>query len=161
MQKHILRDLPELVNAGIIDEETAGNIAEYYQQKKDPAQNQLFVIFGILGSILVGAGLILIIAHNWENMGIGMQTLMSFLPLVLGQAACLYTLLKQRESLAWREGTAAFLFFAVGSCIALIGQIYNIPGTISGYILTWMLLVAPLIYIGAVSKVGTAFNYSK
>lgn len=147
MNRQLLKDLPKLINAGIITEEIAGNIADYYQNKKDPAPNQLFVIFGILGSILVGAGLILIIAHNWEDMGMGTQTLMAFLPLIIGQAVCLYALLKQYESLAWREASSAFLFFAVGACIALIGQIYNIPGTVSSFLFTWMLLVAPLMYV--------------
>jgi uncharacterized membrane protein len=29
---------------------------------------------------------------------------------------------------SWREASAVFLVFAIGACISLISQIYNIPG---------------------------------
>ena len=40
-----------------------------------------------------------------------------------------------------------FLFCAVGASIALIGQIYHIDGTLRGFLLTWILLTLPLVYL--------------
>lgn len=71
----------------------------------------------------------------------------SFLPLIIGQVFCLYTLIKKNDSIAWRESASVFLFFAVGASISLISQVYNIPGDISTFLLTWMLLCLPLVYI--------------
>ena len=65
----------------------------------------------------------------------------------MGQAFCGYALLIKKESVTWRESGAAFLFFAVGAGISLVSQIYNLPGDVSSFLLTWMLLCLPLIYV--------------
>jgi uncharacterized membrane protein len=43
--------------------------------------------------------------------------------------------------------STTFLFFAVGSSISLVSQIYNIPGELDSFLLLWMLLCLPLIYV--------------
>ena len=153
----ILNDLPELERAGVISKDTAAKIELYYKNKKDPSSNKLFVVFGILGAILVGLGVILIIAHNWDELSRGLKTAAAFLPLLIGQALCVFTLLKKNQNKAWTEGTSVFLFFAVGASIALISQIYNIPGNLSSYLLTWMLLGLPLVYVMKSSMVSLLY----
>ena len=69
------------------------------------------------------------------------------LPLLVGQVLCGFVLIKKQDSVAWRESGTAFLFFAVGASISLVSQIYNIPGNLSLFLLTWMLLCLPLIYV--------------
>lgn len=143
----IVKNLSELLEAGVISQETADKVRDYYQNKRGPSQNKLFVVFGILGAILVGLGVILIIAHNWDDLSRTAKTFIAFFPLLGGQILCGITLLKRPESITWRESSAAFLFFAVGASISLVSQIYNIPGNLSGFLLTWMLLCFPLIYL--------------
>ncbi|HZH97303.1 MAG TPA: DUF2157 domain-containing protein [Flavisolibacter sp.] len=143
----IEKDIPELVEANIITEETATRIRNYYAGKGGLSQNKLLVVFGILGATLVGLGLILIIAHNWDELSRSLKTLFSFLPLITGQILCGFTLLKKHDSVAWRESTSAFLFCAVGASISLVSQVYNIPGNLSGFLFTWMLLCLPLVYV--------------
>ncbi|MEO1548588.1 MAG: DUF2157 domain-containing protein, partial [Bacteroidota bacterium] len=143
----ILKELSHLVSAGVISEETAEAIRKHYETQSSPSTNRLFIVFGILGSILVGLGIILIIAHNWDELSRFTKTCFAFLPLVVGHFLCGYTLLKKRESTAWRESTSSFLFFAVGASISLVSQIYNIPGDLSAFLLTWMFLCLPIIYV--------------
>lgn len=143
----ILKDLPELIKAGIIAPETAEKISEYYRSRSTPSTNRLFIVFGILGALMVGLGIILVIAHNWDELSRTTKTFFAFLPLIIGQMVCGFTLVKKTESVAWRESASTFLFFAVGGSISLVSQIYNIPGTFSGLLLTWMLLCLPLIYL--------------
>jgi uncharacterized membrane protein len=143
----IHKDLEELVENQIISKNTAQDIQAYYQSKKTSPQKRLFIVFGILGAILIGLGINLIIAHNWDDFSRPVKAFFAFLPLVLGQLACLYVILKKYESTAWREGSSAFLFFAVGASISLISQIYNIPGDLSSFLLTWAFLTLPLIYV--------------
>ncbi len=50
------KEISELLSAGIINQETADSIEQYYLTKAGPPQNKLVIIFGILGSILVGLG---------------------------------------------------------------------------------------------------------
>jgi uncharacterized membrane protein len=143
----ILKDLPELIKANIITDETADKIRNYYGTRKDSSTNRLFIVFGILGSILVGLGIILIVAHNWDELSRSTKTFFAFLPLIVGQIFCGFVLIKKQESIAWRESSSAFLFFAVGACISLVSQIYNIPGEMDSFLRTWMLLCLPLVYV--------------
>ncbi|GAA5221345.1 hypothetical protein GCM10025777_19750 [Membranihabitans marinus] len=141
------KDISELVESQIISQETADRINEYYKIKREDEPNRLFMAFGLLGAILVGLGIILIIGHNWDNLSKEVKSICSFLPLIIGQIFCGYVLLEKNRNKTWREGTAAFLFLSVAACLALIGQIYNIPSDLSSFLLTWLLLCLPLIYI--------------
>lgn len=143
----ILNELPELVKSGVISPETAESISDYYRAEKKQSSSRLFIVFGVLGAALVGLGIILIMAHNWDQLSRGTKTFFAFLPLIAGQILCGTVLIKKQDSVAWRESTSAFLFLATGACIALVSQIYNIPGNLSPFLLTWMLLCLPLIYL--------------
>lgn len=148
MKKYPL-DLDELVDAGIISENVAGEINKYYQNKsKSPgAKSKLIIAFGIVGALLIGLGILLIIAHNWEDMSRLLKTIIGFIPLLLGQLVAGFVLLNKNESVAWREGSSIFLFASIGVTISVISQVYNIPGTLAGFTLTWMILGLPLIYL--------------
>ena len=84
----ITRDIQELIKADIISQETADKIQNYYQKKRGQSANRLFIVFGILGAILVGLGIILILAHNWDELSRTTKTIFAFLPLLIGQAFC-------------------------------------------------------------------------
>ncbi len=141
------RDLEELVGAGIISADTAEQISRYYESKKDNSGNRFNILLGILGALLVGAGIVLVIAHNWDDLNKTIKTIFAFLPLVLGQGLCAFTLLKKSGSRVWRESTAVILFFAQAASISLVSQVYQVSGTLAGFIVTWLLLAAPLVYI--------------
>ena len=151
------KEIDELLAAEVITEETAGSIAAYYRSREDASPNRLLIVFGILGAILVGLGIILIIAHNWDQFPISVKSAFAFLPLLIGQAFCAYTLVVKPRADAWREGSAVFTFFGIGACIALISQIYNIQGELYSFLFTWMLLGAPLIYVMRSSMASLLF----
>lgn len=140
-------DIAELLKAEIITSDTAVKIEEYYRERRGTSTNWLFAVFGILGSILVGLGTILIIAHNWDEIPRLSKTVLAFIPLIIGQVACGYTLMKRERSVAWREGASAFLLLSVGATISLVSQTYHIEGNLSSFVLTWMLLSIPIIYV--------------
>ena len=141
------KEIAELLHAGIIDEATANRINDYYNTKSGSPQSRLVIVFGILGALLVGLGIILILAHNWDDLTRTTKTIIAFMPLVIGQALCLYALLKHNESVAWREASSAFLVIAIGACISLISQIYHISGSMASFMLTWSILALPVIYV--------------
>jgi len=143
----ILKDMAELLKAEVITQETADRIQDYYKNKSGSSTNRLFLVFGIFGAILVGLGIILIIAHNWDELSRTTKTFFAFLPLFIGQVLCGFALIRKQDSIAWRESATSFLFFSVGASISLVSQIYNIPGNLSSFLLTWMLLCFPLIYV--------------
>jgi uncharacterized membrane protein len=146
MQSKLTKELPELVEKGVITQDIASKIEDYYKSKHEDSPNRLFTVFGVLGSILIGLGIILIIAHNWDNFPKAVKTGFAFGPLIIGQLLAGYSLLKQKSN-TWKEASGVLLFFAVGASMAMVSQIYNIPGDFSSYMLTWVLLCAPLIYL--------------
>ncbi|MFT3747155.1 MAG: DUF2157 domain-containing protein [Agriterribacter sp.] len=147
MNKTFVKDLDELVQANIISAGTAQHILHYYQNKAAEKPNRFPIIVNVLGALLASLGIILVIAHNWDELGRFSKTIIAFLPLLLGQGLCIYTLLKQKNSIAWKETSAVVLFFGIASCISLISQTYNISGELSSFLLVWMLLAIPLVYI--------------
>jgi uncharacterized membrane protein len=147
MSKSFVKELAELEQASIITPDTAESIRAYYAQKPEHASNRLVIVFGILGALLTGLGIILIIAHNWDVLGKTPKLGLALLPLLLGQAACAFTLFKKADSTAWREGSATFLFLSIGAAIAIVSQVYQMGGELSEFLLVWMLLAFPIQYI--------------
>ncbi len=154
MSRRLKRELTTLVEEKVISPEVANDIAGFYEKKNQGSSSKIITIFGVFGALLISLGIILIIAHNWDNISKLSKTIMAFIPLVIGQLSCLYAYLKKPDNAAWKEGSAGFLFFAVAATISLISQIYNIPGNFSVFLLSWMLLTVPLVYIMNVSLVG-------
>ncbi len=107
----VKNNIDELINADIISVEIGNKILEYYKSKETSPSNRLLIVFGILGAILVGLGVILIIAHNWDNFPRSIKTIFAFIPLIFGQLLCLYVLLQKNNNIAWKESSSAFLFF--------------------------------------------------
>ena len=153
----IQKDLQDLVQAAIISQETADHINAYYNSNQGSSSNRLVIIFGILGALLIGLGIILIIAHNWDDLSRNTKTAIALGQLFIGQLLCGYVLIKKNGITTWRESTAILLFLAVGSTISLISQIYHLPGDIGAFTLTWMLLCWPLIYIMRSSSAAILF----
>ena len=143
----LLSELPELVNRSIITAEQQHAITGYYHEKTENRPNIALIAFSIFGSILVAAGIILLLAHNWSDLPRPVRTVLSFLPLVIGQGIGFYTLVRRGTSIAWREGIASFILLATGSSIALISQTYHIQGELTSFLFTWMLLALPLVYV--------------
>ena len=143
----ILKDINELVAANVISTETATKIQNYYKDKQPNNSSRLLAAYGVLGALLIILGIILIIAHNWDNLSRTTKATLSFIPLIIGQTACFYALLKKEYRTAWREASAIFLFFSIGACMSLISQIYHIPGNLATFVFSWMVLTLPIIYI--------------
>ena len=147
MSKHLLKDLPDLVNAQVITEETAEKIKSYYASQASHSTNRLFIVFGILGALLVGMGIVLIIAHNWDILPKIVKLAIGLLPLLAGQVAVGILTIKKSESRTWREGAGTFLFVAVAISISIVSQVYNIEGNLGNFLLVWMALTLPIIYV--------------
>lgn len=147
MSDSILKDLDELISQHVITEDEATRIRNYYSQKPQLENNRLVIVFGVLGSLLVGMGLVLIIAHNWDVLSKPVKLAVALSPLFIGQVICGYLLWKKSTSVAWREGASVFVVFAVATAIAIVSQVYNIEGNFANFLFVWMLLCFPLMYV--------------
>jgi len=141
-------ELPGLLEKGILTSEAAAALSAYYKlDEHGQARRLAVVVCAILGGTLIGAGIILLIAHNWDDMGRTARTVLSFLPLA---AACLLTgwaLERKPPSAAINEGGGIFHVLSIGAAISLISQTYHISGDFPAFVLTWSLLALPLVYL--------------
>lgn len=144
----LYRELPDLLVKGILTQETADRLRQHYGEVKSISKTTvMLIILGTIGALLIGLGIILLLAHNWEQFSWFTRAILSLAPLVIGQGLALWVLWKRPQSGAFKEGAATFLSLMVGASIALISQTYNIPGDTGTFILTWMILIIPLAYL--------------
>jgi uncharacterized membrane protein len=141
-------ELPGLVGEGVISPEAADRLRARYGDVSDSNRTSIaLIVCSVLGATLVGLGIILVLAHNWEFLSRPQRTVLSFAPLVSAQILVAYALWRKPDSVAWCEGSGTFLTFSIGASIALIGQTYQIPGDFGAFMLTWTLLTLPLVYL--------------
>lgn len=150
--KWLYTELPQLISSGIIPAESEEKLHSYYGIPRElNKQNVALVIFSVLGAVLIGTGTILVLAHNWDNLNRALRSCIAFAPLVAGQLLGLWVLLRKRDSTAWCESVSVFIMCALGAVIALVSQIYHLGGDLDTFLLVWMLLSLPLVYIFSAS----------
>jgi hypothetical protein len=143
----LLAELPKLTASGVLSAEAVDALRQYYAARKPDEPRRLgFILSAILGSLLVGAGVILLVAHNWDFLGRPVRCAIALAPLVLTQALGLFVLLRRKGSAAWRESAAVLNVAAIGTAIALVSQTYQIQGDFASFILVWLLLALPVVY---------------
>jgi uncharacterized membrane protein len=146
-------ELPELVSGGVITSENAAAIDRHYQTAEEGAPNIGFVILAAIGTTLVSAGIILLVAHNWDELSRFVRCVIAFLPLVIAQLLGLFVLLRRNDSAAWRESVAIFDIAAIGTAISLVSQVFQIQGSFPDFVRVWLLLSIPIVYLFR-SRVG-------
>ncbi len=142
----LLDQLPALERDGVIDAVTAARLRTHYvAAAASPAWGRL--LSAGLGGLLMGLGVILLLAHNWEQWPRLPRVLISLAPLLAGQLLCLWTLRRKAADAGWREGSAAFTVAAFAAALALVGQLYHLPADLDRYLLTCALAGLPLLYL--------------
>lgn len=152
------QELPLLEEAGALTAETAGRIKSYYTEQTTGTGGAGWAVtaFSILGALLIGGGIILLFAHNWDELSRNARAAISFLPLLLG-AILSFTALLCNGKPALKESAGLFHSLAIGGCIALIGQTYHLPSNMPTFLLSWALLCIPLMFL--FSSTGACLMY--
>ena len=145
----ILKELDELTAAEVISPEVAERIRHYAEQRtQSNSSHRLLTVFGALGAILIALGVIVLLAHNWDELPRWIKTFFSFLPLLAGQTACGYLLFKKGLSSWWGEAAAAFTALTIGATIAMVHQVYNLPdSSFASFLTLWLILALPTLYL--------------
>lgn len=148
--------LPGLVDDGTIDAATADRLRDRYPAPPGETDGSrvLLAVFGIVGALLIGAGVVLVLAHNWEHLSRPVRAGIAFGLLLAAQGLAVWATWTRRASVAWTEATSAALAIAVVATLALVAQTYHIGGTLPGLLFTWVLLIAPLPYLTGSRIVG-------
>jgi uncharacterized membrane protein len=114
-------------------------------RKPRDRKGQLITTVAILGSLLLGLGVILMIASNWQDIGrwlkVGLIFTILFLTYGLG-----YYLEHKRNSPRIGRALVFLGTLMLGAAIVLIQQIFNIVTESDNTMLWWALLIMPIIY---------------
>ncbi|QSH42002.1 DUF2157 domain-containing protein [Lentisphaerota bacterium ZTH] len=145
----LLGELPDLERNGIIDEENCEKLHAYYS-RQIPAginyQRLMLIIFGALSAVLVMGGVLLLVAHNWQDIPFRIRLSLAFVPLVASLTFGWYTKLDDRNQ-AWQEASAVLIGGSFAVVVAMVSQIYHTGGMIYEYMFTCLLFTFPLLYI--------------
>lgn len=142
-------ELPQLVERGVLSPEAADALRRHYGALEPDARRARWgeTLLAAFGALLVGGGLILILAHNWDDLGRPARAAIALGTLVAAQALTFYAVARRASSKAWIESASAFLVAAVGAAIALVGQTYHVGGSFEGFMRTWLWLVVLVPYV--------------
>ena len=145
-EQWLLNLLPQWKDEGLITSETEGVLRQRYasDEKKTPLW---FIFLGSLGALLVGLGVITLFAANWKDIGRPARAVLSFIPLCASIALYGVGLWRRwHEKSGFMDVLGILWGLSVGACIALIAQTYQISADGRSFVLTWTLLLLPVMY---------------
>ncbi|HAK74327.1 MAG TPA: hypothetical protein DCP36_13535, partial [Sporomusaceae bacterium] len=145
--KWLYEQLPDLVNKGVISSDAADRIRDYYGPEIQEEKKNYMTIFGVIGIILVGLGIILIMAHNWEQLNRFSRMGIAVAMLIAAQISAVAVWCFKRDKRSWKEGAAVFWMLMVGASMALVSQTYHLSDDTGAFLLAWMLLSLPILYL--------------
>ncbi len=141
----LLAELPGLEASGVVDAATASRLRTHYGGCiEGGGRRVVLAVCAVFGALLIGGGVILLLAHNWEQLSRGERALIALSPLVAAQVLAGWVLLRREASTAWREGSAILLALMVATAVALVDQTYHTGGDLESFLWRWSLLLAPL-----------------
>lgn len=111
------------------------------------ASAKVRIILGVVGSVFIGIGLVLIFLNFWQNFPLPVQTAFSIVPMLLGQALAVYVFFTRREDLVWRESSAILWCIGMISTVALINSVFDIHCGFQNCLLIDILLCLPVFYL--------------
>ncbi len=147
--REITAVLPELREAGIITAETAQQIEAYADAKYNSSafKNGSVYFLGSLGALLMGTGVITLLASNWAWIPRWVQTVVAFIPLAVTGSFAVWS----RER-AWGkrpevlEVTGIFWAASVFEAVALVARIYQLPSDGIAFLGASLVLLIPVVY---------------
>lgn len=147
------RELPELEAAGILDKAVAERIRGYHEElaKHAPAEKSrlaqiLTILLSVLGGLLIGLGVILLFAYNWDMFPRQIRLAVALLPLLVSGILGWFVLAREKGP-GWREPVALVLGCSITVSTALVSQIYNIQGDFNDFMRLVIALAVPIIWL--------------
>jgi uncharacterized membrane protein len=139
LEKSLLR----WVELGFIDQCQAKKIKDY----EDAEPEGSWVLFGllVLGVVIVGIGVISLIAANWDTIPDTIKLATDFALLLLLAAFIMRAAARQRM-LQVEILILSFIFLLLAS-IGLISQIYHTGGELYEALMLWSLITLPITYV--------------
>lgn len=134
--------LPEWVDQGIITSGQKAQIEQWLDERQGRLPGMIFWI-SLLAGVLVALGIMLIVAHNWDNFPHTVRLALSLIPALAGTGLMLFAALRRFENLIWMELGSLLQLIGLGASIALISQVYHVNGSMESYLYAWLMVFTP------------------
>ena len=141
------KELEDWEREALVEPAQAERLRARYPLESRGGRSAALIGFAVLGALLIGGGLILLLAYNWSDLGRPARTAVALAPLVLSQLLVAWGEFTNRQGAGWREGLGVFWTLSIGCAIAMVSQIYHLSGSYDQFILTWLLLAIPVVYV--------------
>ncbi len=158
MQHHrwLLDQFAQWEREELITPEAARQLRDRYRVESGPDLAQMIV--GATGALLIGVGLIAVLAYNWDDFPRAVRLLLALGPLAATQVASGLVLRKGPAARPWiRETVALIQTLAIGAAMALVSQIYNIQGEWTDLAFWWCVVAVPLAWVFEAHGVAIAY----
>jgi uncharacterized membrane protein len=154
----LFAELPQLVERRVLTPEAADALRRHYgPPDSGPRLGWGQILLASFGALLVGGGIILILAHNWNALGRPARAAIALELLLIAQALTVFAVARRPDSAPWTEATSGLLVVAVGAAIALVGQTYHLGGSFESLMRAWLWLVVLVPYITGSSLAAILF----
>lgn len=121
----------------------------------------LFMVFSILGSLFVGAGVIILMVALWDKFPNIIKATVSFIPLLLGQAGAVYTYKKRFDNIAWREGASILWSAGVTATVGLLSMVLELHlGALMCLLIDAVLILPILCFFKVASPLVFYYGFS-
>lgn len=134
------------VACGIVTRGQAEAICACYAAREKRAGVRLGELASWIGAILIGLGVILLLAYNWDELSRPSRLGVAAGLLLVSQAGAYASAARERAG-RYREAWSVLQALLVGAALALMGQTYHISARFDRLLLVWMTLVLPLAYL--------------
>ena len=152
----LAEQLPAWEREGIVTTDGARKLRERYAAEPQGGLAQMVV--GAVGALLIGTGLIAVLAYNWDDFPRWVRLVLALGPLAVTQAVSWWVLGRGEAAKPWqREAAALAQTLAVGAALALVSQIYNLPGKWTELIFWWCVVSVPLAWVLRSQAVAIAY----
>lgn len=122
--KWLINEVASWKLEGIIDTDQAIKILDKYEAEENKKPDVLPILVGVIGSLLVGLGIILLLAKNWSILSKEMRLVISVMPFLTGSILGFLTIKFDRDK--WeKEAVGVFIAISIVAGLALIGQTYH------------------------------------
>lgn len=143
--RKLFEETKQWVAEGIIDEGQAARIKSVYSGKIE--YGRLINTFAMIGSVLVGLGILLFVASNWDKLGRPTKIIIIFSAIAGFNFTAYYFYYFKKDLRSLTEGFSLIGAFAFGAGIWLIAQMYQIHYNFSAGMIFWILGIIPVALI--------------
>lgn len=136
------------LEANVISPEQAEYMRRDLQTETSEQSGKKFIaIIATLGAAVLVAGVLLVIASNWQALGKPIQLILALL-MPVGPLYAAYQLIEVKRN-PTILGKVANIFGVglIGGSLALIGQIYNLESGYTSLLWMWALLSLPFVFV--------------